>query len=326
MPQRTNEFQDLVTLIQEALVPVGAKVTASAMVPGPSSGAEREIDILVETQVGPYMIKIAVEAKDEGRKLDATKIEAIIGKYFSCGGLSVNKVAVVAHRGFTSEAVVRARDVGIDLFTISEAQHTCWLGMVPQRPFHVHYDPMPHSVDFDPPLPRDVDSKRAMSEGHIHRIADGQCLGSPKWLMTQIIFRELKPNKELMEKMHEIAVNGKGKADVHITRPMEGFALLLDGKDYSLKSATFHMRYIHATGTVNLKTYTMNSQDGRVADVLHMSGTVGGLNVKFLFPTSGDAPRNIGKIEEAENSVWDSGPPKKLWHFRDGKWEVEEIA
>ncbi len=34
MPKRCNDFQDLVTLIQEALVPQGAKVTPSAMVPG----------------------------------------------------------------------------------------------------------------------------------------------------------------------------------------------------------------------------------------------------------------------------------------------------
>jgi hypothetical protein len=32
MPQRTNEFQELVTLIQHALAPVGAKMTPSAMV------------------------------------------------------------------------------------------------------------------------------------------------------------------------------------------------------------------------------------------------------------------------------------------------------
>src|SRR5947209_8616319 len=104
MPKRCNDFQNLVTLIQEALVPLGAKVTPSAMVPGPSSGTLREIDILIETPVGPYDIKIAVEAKDEGRKMDATKIEAIIGKYRGRGSLVVNKVVVVAHRGFTEEA------------------------------------------------------------------------------------------------------------------------------------------------------------------------------------------------------------------------------
>jgi hypothetical protein len=80
MPKRCNEFQDLVTLIQEASVPRRAKVTPSALVPEPSSGTLREIDILVGTPVGPYGIKIPVEAKDEGRKMDATKMAAIIGK------------------------------------------------------------------------------------------------------------------------------------------------------------------------------------------------------------------------------------------------------
>lgn len=87
MPKRSNSFQDLVTLIQEALVPLGATVTPSAMVPSKTSGNLREIDVLIETAVGPYSIRIAVEVKDEGRKLDATRIETIIGKYRGSGRL-----------------------------------------------------------------------------------------------------------------------------------------------------------------------------------------------------------------------------------------------
>lgn len=124
MPKRTNAFQELVTLIQEALVPVGATVTPSALVPAKTSGNLREIDVLVESAVGPYSIKIAVEAKDEGRKLDATKIEAIIGKYRGSGGLQVNKTIVVARNGFTSEARTRAEDEDIDLLTLRPEKGT----------------------------------------------------------------------------------------------------------------------------------------------------------------------------------------------------------
>src|SRR5260370_344833 len=104
MPKRTNSFQVLVTLIQEALAPAGAVVTSSAMEPGRTSKKPREIDIRIESNVGPYTIKIAVEAKDEKRKLDATKIEALIGKYRSKGSLSADKLVVIAHNGFTGEA------------------------------------------------------------------------------------------------------------------------------------------------------------------------------------------------------------------------------
>lgn len=92
MPQRTNEFQELVTLIQRAFAPVGAKVTSSAMVDVPGQSSQREIDVLIESGIGPYTIKIAVEAKDEGRKMDQVKFEQLIAKYFSERSIKVNKL------------------------------------------------------------------------------------------------------------------------------------------------------------------------------------------------------------------------------------------
>ncbi len=100
MPKRTNEFQELVALVQRALAPEGAIVTESALVEDSSGANMREIDVLVDTTVGEYRIRIAVEAKDEGRPMDSTKFESIAGKYFLEGGVKVNKVVVITHRGF----------------------------------------------------------------------------------------------------------------------------------------------------------------------------------------------------------------------------------
>ena len=55
-------------MIERALAPRGAKITESALVPGIDEDDEREIDILIESALGPHIIKVAVEAKDEGRK------------------------------------------------------------------------------------------------------------------------------------------------------------------------------------------------------------------------------------------------------------------
>ena len=82
MPRRTNDFQELVSLVQKALVPSGAKVTDSPLVDVPGMSEPREIDVLIETAVGPYHMKIAVEAKDNRRKMDSTQFESLIGKYF----------------------------------------------------------------------------------------------------------------------------------------------------------------------------------------------------------------------------------------------------
>ena len=200
MPQRTNEFQELVTLIQEALVPVGAKVTPSAMVPGPTSGKPREIDILVETPVGPYKIRIAVEAKDEGRKMDATKIESIIGKYRGRGSLVVNKVVVVAHRGFTEEAKNRARDEDIDLLTLDEANICDWCKSMLPREMNYHSDPMPYSFEIDPPLPAEIDRNVAMKEGHFYCTCHNHDKGTPMSWIFGIIMSSVLPNRMIVEK------------------------------------------------------------------------------------------------------------------------------
>jgi hypothetical protein len=100
MPKRTNDFQELVALVQKALAPDGAVVTESALVEAGCDGETREIDVLIDTKVGEYRIRIAVEAKDEGRPMDSTRFESIIGKYLVEGGVRVNKVAVITHQGF----------------------------------------------------------------------------------------------------------------------------------------------------------------------------------------------------------------------------------
>jgi len=76
MPRRSNEFQDLVSLVQRALAPDDAVVRDSVLVEVDGDQEASEIDVLIETKIGEYRIKIAVEAKDEVRPMDSTKFEA----------------------------------------------------------------------------------------------------------------------------------------------------------------------------------------------------------------------------------------------------------
>src|SRR5579883_1237088 len=115
-------------MIQMAFAPAGAKVTESVLVDG-----TREIDVLIESAIGPYSIKIAVEAKDEKRPLDVLKIELMIGKYLSAGGVPVNKVVVVAQNGFTKTAKARAAQANIELLTLAQASQSDWTKLVPQQ-------------------------------------------------------------------------------------------------------------------------------------------------------------------------------------------------
>ena len=120
MPQRTNDFQKLVDIIQRKFAPAGSKITSSAMVTA-ADGSQREVDILIESALGIYPFKIAIEAKDHGRALDVTAIEAMVGKYNAIGGIIVNKVVIVAH-AFSANAVKRAGLLGYELHTLNTLQ------------------------------------------------------------------------------------------------------------------------------------------------------------------------------------------------------------
>jgi hypothetical protein len=119
MPKRTNDFQKLVDIIQRLYAPKNATVTTSAMVTPSSGGTPREIDILVEFKTDLYPFKVAVEAKDHSRSIDATVVETYGGKYNSNGGIIVDKVIIVAH-SFTETAKQRANELGFRLHTINE--------------------------------------------------------------------------------------------------------------------------------------------------------------------------------------------------------------
>src|SRR5690606_8449036 len=96
----------------------------------------REIDVLIETAIGPYHMKIAVEAKDNRRKLDSTQFESLVGKYFVEGGVKVNKVVIVTHNGFYNPVIERARQLGVELLTLSEAKDVDWAKFQPSiKPF-----------------------------------------------------------------------------------------------------------------------------------------------------------------------------------------------
>src|SRR5687768_5853833 len=107
MPKRTNEFQQLVDIIQRLYAPVGAIVTASKMIEAIPGEALREVDVFVEYQEEQTTRRIAVEARDLSRRLDVTQVECYIGKYNSPGGIAVDKVIIVA-KSFTKTALRRA--------------------------------------------------------------------------------------------------------------------------------------------------------------------------------------------------------------------------
>jgi hypothetical protein len=80
MPKRTNDFQQLITMIYSKIVPKDTLVTESALLHDKDTGALREVDILLEHRVAHLNIKVMMECRDRKRKDTVTWIDELIGK------------------------------------------------------------------------------------------------------------------------------------------------------------------------------------------------------------------------------------------------------
>jgi len=163
MPPRTNEFQELVSLIRRSLAKGGDTIEDSAMVQVQGLETKREIDILHTTSDGFSTIKIAVEAKDEGRKLDLTTFEQLSAKYRGEGRVCVDKFIVVSRNGFTEGVIEKARLMDVPLLTLDEARDFDWSKVGPEhhelrRATKLQFRIAPHikAIKVCPPLPTEI--------------------------------------------------------------------------------------------------------------------------------------------------------------------------
>lgn len=124
MPRRTNAFQRLVYLLKQHAAS-GASVTESRMLVDRITGAEREVDVCVETSVAGHSLVIGIECRDHGRALagnrsghaDVTWIEQMKCKHER---LPTNALVLVSRRGFTAEATRLAAACGIETLALEE--------------------------------------------------------------------------------------------------------------------------------------------------------------------------------------------------------------
>ncbi|NQZ11763.1 MAG: restriction endonuclease [Algicola sp.] len=123
MPARTNEFQKLVKVINHSLAPSNAKITESAMLYDPESEIDREIDILIESNLLNCNIKIGVECTAVARPLDVRAIESFREKHRKVG---INQIIVVSEKGFSSAAKKYAKKSHIRLLTFNSAKSENW--------------------------------------------------------------------------------------------------------------------------------------------------------------------------------------------------------
>lgn len=121
-----KRFETLVAKLQQEISP-NAKVTHNDMVMGRRSGVKRQIDISIRQTVGQFNILIVIDCKDYSRPVDLKDIEDFFG---IVDDVSANKGAIVSSGGFTKAAKTRARDAGVDIYSLVDAENHDWRSYV----------------------------------------------------------------------------------------------------------------------------------------------------------------------------------------------------
>jgi tetratricopeptide (TPR) repeat protein len=90
----------------------GAQITANAKLLGKFSKVERQIDLLIEQRPADFAVRIVVDAKHRGRKIDVSDVEAFIGL---TRDVEAHTGMMVALEGFTPAALNRAHNDDSDI-------------------------------------------------------------------------------------------------------------------------------------------------------------------------------------------------------------------
>jgi len=114
VPGRTNDFQELITLLVQTLGE--DRATPSAMVRSKVPGVrKREIDIRVEAEVDGLPVYIGIEASaSKSRRKSVEWVERMNGKH---DHLATSKLVLVSSSGFTKGALALAEYYGIKAIT-----------------------------------------------------------------------------------------------------------------------------------------------------------------------------------------------------------------
>ena len=122
MPKRSNEFQQVIYLIQRSLA-ASATVTQSKMLTNKATGGNAEVDIVIQSNVGGHDLTISVECTAKGRVATVEWIREMLGKHID---LPTDKLVLVSKSGFTEEAAKSAKSNGISLLSVEQASEFDW--------------------------------------------------------------------------------------------------------------------------------------------------------------------------------------------------------
>lgn len=122
MPKRSNDFQRLTYLIHHQLADK-ADVRESRFLYDSVLEQEREVDIVIETQISNYSVILSIECRGRGRPADVGWIEEMHTKHRD---LPTNRLILVSESGFSANAKKKAKALHIETLTYKDAIQCDW--------------------------------------------------------------------------------------------------------------------------------------------------------------------------------------------------------
>lgn len=117
-----RKLEHLVANIQRELSP-DAEVTHDVRIKGLLSERMRQIDVLVEQNIGQYTMRIIIDCKDTKKPIDVKSVEEFKGLIKDVGA---HKGALVCPKGFTKTAKTLSKKLQIDLFSPVDTDPHKW--------------------------------------------------------------------------------------------------------------------------------------------------------------------------------------------------------
>lgn len=298
MPRRTNEFQELVSLVCKAYARAGDTIEDSAMVKVQGLETEREIDILHTTSEGLFKIKIAVEAKDEARPIDLETFDSLYAKYKGEGRVQVDKFVIVSRNGFTGGVREKAKLADVTLMTLDEAKGADWASVCPTCPGELRpagtarfqMPPHLHDIRVDPPFPPEV-AAAVVREGVVVCSCCGKNHGSLAqyaWCCTlgrcDAVGDDLR--KKLAEGLRQHPAGALFKVKWTLCPKLR---VRHAGVDYKVDTVEITVHAADAVMPVRCTPYRMTSTDGCEKVFPHFHADFGDMQFRWIMP---DGPKS----------------------------------
>lgn len=117
MSRQGREFELLIEKIEKIVLPEGASISSPGFIKDRITGEQREVDILIEHNVGTFHIVIVIECRNRASIQDTTWIEQIHSKL---NDIKVNKAIAVSTSAFSKPAIEKAKFYNIETRTYKE--------------------------------------------------------------------------------------------------------------------------------------------------------------------------------------------------------------